>query len=243
MFDCNVCSSNDKNYISLCYAQAKQTDLSGLCFTEHVVFPLESEKCRKLTHKSLEILSGAIVPFEYETHSRLALEILSRSYDYVVNSVLTVEGNDIRSLEYYSARSRAEAYEKYLLKVFDSLDAAFDFSCLGSIAAPGKYAYYPSPALCYREFPDLFDSILMRTAYCGKGLELDASLLGEKSLFDKNILARFREFGGEIVTIGSNASNPKFVGNNFALAKQMLESCGFSYYTVFRNKLPEMHKI
>ena len=83
----------------------------------------------------------------------------------------------------------------------------------------------------------------MRTAFCGKGLELDTSLLGEKALFDKNILKRFREFGGEIVTLGSYSNNPKFIGNNFAEAKELLKECGFSFVAVFKNKVPEMCKI
>ena len=48
--------------------------------------------------------------------------------------------------------------------------------------------------------------------------------------------------GGEIITIGSDAHTPEGIANGFNRAAEVLSECGFKYYTIFENRLPEFKR-
>ena len=58
-----------------------------------------------------------------------------------------------------------------------------------------------------------------------------------------DIIKRYRELGGEIITIGSDAHTPENIARGFDRAAEVLSACGFKYYTTFENRMPEFHKI
>ena len=58
-----------------------------------------------------------------------------------------------------------------------------------------------------------------------------------------NIIRRYRDLGGEIITIGADAHTPDKIGYAFDKAADVLRECGFSYYAVFKNRRPVFHKL
>ena len=85
----------------------------------------------------------------------------------------------------------------------------------------------------------LFRSLLIRL---GKGIELNTAGykygLGHPNPCE-DILKRYRALGGEIITTGSDAHKPEHMAYCFDRLGSLLKSCGFSHYTVFRNRKPE----
>ena len=59
----------------------------------------------------------------------------------------------------------------------------------------------------------------------------------------EGIIARYRKLGGELVTIGADAHAPEHVAYDFQKVSDILKSAGFSYYTVFSDRKPEMKKL
>ena len=53
-----------------------------------------------------------------------------------------------------------------------------------------------------------------------------------------DVLKRYRELGGEIITIGADAHKPEHIAYDFAKAEEILKSCGFKYYTEFFEQKP-----
>ena len=45
--------------------------------------------------------------------------------------------------------------------------------------------------------------------------------------------------GGEIITVGSDAHQPEHIGYDFQKVSGILKSCGFDYYTIFKDRKPE----
>ena len=82
----------------------------------------------------------------------------------------------------------------------------------------------------------------MRRNYHGKGIEVNTAGL-KYGMNDPNphhdIIKRYLELGGEIITIGSDAHAPEKIGYDFDRAAQVLKECGFEYYTVFKERKPE----
>ena len=75
----------------------------------------------------------------------------------------------------------------------------------------------------------------------GKGLELNTAGWKYGLPFahpHQDVLKRYKELGGEIITIGSDGHRPEHVAYDFHKVKDYLEACGFKYYTEFRQRKP-----
>ena len=59
----------------------------------------------------------------------------------------------------------------------------------------------------------------------------------------EDILKRYRELGGEIVTIGSDAHAPERIAADFDRACSILKKCGFRYHAIFRKRKPTFELI
>ena len=53
-----------------------------------------------------------------------------------------------------------------------------------------------------------------------------------------DILKRYRELGGEIITIGADAHTPEHVAYSFDQVPSILSEAGFRYYSVFKERKP-----
>ena len=58
-----------------------------------------------------------------------------------------------------------------------------------------------------------------------------------------DVLKRYRELGGEMVTVGADGHRPEHVAWDFDRAGGLLKSCGFRYYTEFTGRRPSFVKI
>ena len=76
----------------------------------------------------------------------------------------------------------------------------------------------------------------------GKGIELNTAGfkygLGHPNPTE-SILKRYRELGGEIITIGADAHAPEHVAYDFDKVPAILKAAGFRYYTVFELRKPK----
>ena len=59
----------------------------------------------------------------------------------------------------------------------------------------------------------------------------------------RDVFVRYRELGGELVTLGSDAHSPETVGICFDMAGEMLKDCGFKYYAAYRGRNAEMIRL
>ena len=60
---------------------------------------------------------------------------------------------------------------------------------------------------------------------------------------DAKWLRLYHELGGEIITIGTDAHTPEFVGIRARETQELLKSCGLDYVCTFEKKKPVFHKI
>ena len=60
---------------------------------------------------------------------------------------------------------------------------------------------------------------------------------------DISILRRYRELGGELITIGSDAHQPEHMAWEFDHVPAILHMAGFHHYVVFKGKKPMFYDI
>ena len=103
----------------------------------------------------------------------------------------------------------------------------------------------PSPRpVPYDEHRELIDEILRTLAEKGKGLELNTSGLDRCGgyLPTADYFRRFKELGGEIVTVGSDAHQCVRVGQYSKEACELLGDI-FGYVCTFEGRKPVFHKV
>jgi DNA-binding transcriptional regulator YhcF (GntR family) len=109
----------------------------------------------------------------------------------------------------------------------------------------GKTTSHHAPrCVPFEEHRELIDEILKTVAQKGKGLEMNTSGVDRCGGFlpTEDYFRRFKEFGGEIVTIGSDAHTASRVGQYSFEACAILKDI-FGYVCTFQDRKPIFHKL
>ena len=151
--------------------------------------------------------------------------------DITINSVHTVEYEDCYLKSYFDKRTKHAAYEAYLKAVRESLDCPYHYDSVGHIGYVVRKSVYPDKNLYYADHADLIDDILKTIIAKGKALEINSQSKGTAYDFlpTKEILLRYKELGGELLTFGSDAHLLERLGEKFSLVADYLKSIGFKY--------------
>ena len=76
----------------------------------------------------------------------------------------------------------------------------------------------------------------------GIGLELNTNRGGDP-LPSAKILQLYRQMGGEVVTIGSDAHVPEHIGMAVPDCQQLLRDTGWRYFATFEQGTPIFHRL
>ena len=98
----------------------------------------------------------------------------------------------------------------------------------------------------FRDYGDLVEMIFKKIIPEGKGIELNTSSFKYNmrcTCPSEEILRMYRQMGGEIIVIGSDAHTPDRITDHFDYASEYLKSLGFRYLSTFRHKKPSFVKL
>lgn len=156
------------------------------------------------------------------------------SPDFIVNSVHTVDGQDCWFADYFEGKTKEQAYRAYLEAVLKSLSASYRYDIVAHLGYCSRNAKYPDPKLRYEDFKDVIDEILNTVVQKGKILEVNSSSRGAGSSFlpDTDILARYFELGGRLISFGSDAHSTDRICDKRGEVVDALAKIGFKYVTV-----------
>lgn len=156
--------------------------------------------------------------------------------DYILNSIHTVDGVESYGADYFVGKTKKESYGAYLEKVLKSLDAKYDYDTVSHIGYVRKSSPYSDPSITMAEFGDLIDEILKKIVRKDKTIEINSNIKTKDFMPTAEIIRRYRELGGENLTFSSDAHLVGRVGEMYDVAKEMAKSCGFRYWTVYRER-------
>lgn len=163
--------------------------------------------------------------------------------DYVIGSSHFIDGFDVYDRNYYAGRSEHDSYLRYFESTLARIQAMDCFDSLGHLDYIIRYG--PDKNTNYRpaDYMDVIDEILHVLIQKGKALECNTAGfkygLGHPHPYEE-ILSRYHEIGGELLTVGSDGHRPHEVGGCFEQTGEILKACGFRFYTVYHNRKPEM---
>ncbi len=136
---------------------------------------------------------------------------------------------------------RANSVLEDYIRQMEELVEVGTFDVLGHIIYPLRY-FSPDFHLTLDPWQDRLDEILRQVIHSGKGIELNTTQ-GTTVRQWLPLLTRYRELGGEILTLGSDAHRPQFIGAGFQEAAQMLQHLGYRYVCTYRQRKPQFHSI
>ena len=168
--------------------------------------------------------------------------------DFVITSVHRVSdrlgGVDQCFTDAFTQEKLPDLLEDYFGEVLATVRWG-RFSVLGHLTLPDRYAQRRGglPPVDFTPYREQIDQILRLLVETGRGLELNTDRGSPPIMPQKDILARYRELGGEIITVGSDAHTPEYVGAGIPEGRALLRELGFRYVCTFRALEPVFHKL
>ncbi|WP_049728084.1 histidinol-phosphatase HisJ family protein [Dorea sp. D27] len=165
----------------------------------------------------------------------------SYPFDFVIGSVHCVDAADPATGKLFEGRTDEEAYRIAFEEILKDIRSCKDYDVLGHLDYVVRYGAGREKAYVYHAFADIIDEILRTLIAGGKGLELNTAGLKYGLPFahpHPDVLRRYRELGGEMVTVGADGHCPQHIAYDFQKAGDILKSCGFTYYTEFSGRKP-----
>jgi histidinol-phosphatase (PHP family) len=236
-------------------AQAQAVGLGGITFTDHIEFAyseddggvdklfdnkkrLQELQTLQKQYPDFQVLSGLEIGFQPNIMEEVEHFIAQYPVDCIINSVHRIDGIRLSPSTFYE-QSKEQAYTRYLLKIEESITEFNNFDIVGHIGYICRYATYADKALRYAEFSELLDRILKHIIAKGKALEINTAGLSLNLGFthpEYGILKRYKELGGTLITLGSDAHRAARVGDHFNMVIPELIKLGFTQVCYVKNR-------
>lgn len=237
---------------------AKAAGLKEICFTDHLdydplgkmgILAFDTDRYNAeydtLEVPGLKIRRGMEFGMTADNRAQFQADLGRRPFDFVLGSVHFVDDLDVYYPEYWQGKSVFQAERRYLEATLECVHVHDDFDVLAHLTYIAKTHCHPAPRpVPFDAHRELIDEILRILAAKGKGLEMNTSGVDRCGGFlpTADYFRRFKELGGEIVTVGSDSHTCSRVG------QYTFDACGilaeiFGYVCTFESRQPVFHKL
>lgn len=232
--------------------------LKGIAYTDHIdidypdpsydfTFDIAARtkslnQLQKQYEGRLSIINGVEIGIQPSVIKQSNEFVTKGNFDFVICAVHSVDHYSLcMSSKFFEGKSKKKAYRRYLEAVYDSVTHFDDFDIVGHIGYVRRYGPYEDRSMPYAEFSDIIDMILKRVIDDGRGIEVNTSgyayNLGSP-IPDFDIIERYKELGGKIITIGSDAHDPKCIGARFLDTLKRVHRIGFKSVAYYEQRKP-----
>ncbi len=265
-FDSHMHSANSHDAFepvtALCHSAIEQ-GLLGICITDHCECNfyeklgcgarikqsmLDAQQAREEFAGKLVISRGVELGQALENEAAAREVLALADYDFVLGSLHNNLGQtDFFYLNYSDpAIVVRDLMQQHYIEL-QQLAASEYCDVLAHLTYPLRYIWgkHRIPVRM-EDYQELIDEVLRTAAQTGKGMEINTSGLRQGmgiTLPSVKYIKRFREFGGEIVTIGSDAHRSEHVGFALDAGMEVLKEAGFKYVSFFRERKPVMFRL
>ena len=251
-------SSDSKEPMESMIQKAIDSGFTRICITDHMDFDYPAQynlpfvfdpaeyankitELRKRYQDQINLLMGIECGIKPDLHERYH-ELLSQyEFDFVIASSHLVDNMDVYYPEYWKGISEEEGYKKYFESILKNINHFDNFDVYGHLDYVVRYGPSKGKDFKVELYRELFEEILKKIISMGKGIEVNTA--GYKYGLCRphptpEILKLYKELGGNILTIGSDAHKTEHLAYDFEKARLLLLNLGFTRYTVFENRKP-----
>ncbi len=254
-------SSDSKTPLEENIKKAVELGLSEIAVTDHIDFDYpdpdypflfdytpyrnEIERLKEKYKGKITIRTGVEIGVQPHVLNEIE-EFLKNDFDFVIASSHVVNKCDLCTNDLFEGKTKFMAYLAYFADVLNNVKTCDFFNVYGHIDFINRYGNYEDKKMIYSDYKFITDEILKTLIEKGKGIEINTSgfrygLGHTHPQFE--LVKRYKELGGEIITVGSDAHLPKDICADFDKAYDMLREAGFEYLTLFCGKRAKFVKI
>lgn len=265
IFDSHVHSENSfdgcDSVIELC-KEAIKNNIDGFCITDHLEVQEYNEEYEESITKSHKDIKKASELFKDKINIRTGIElgqplqdiktaeIILEKFpcDFIIGSMHNVKNErDFYFMDKYDFEYKLdELLIKYYEEYYDMVKWG-KFDIIGHITYPLRYIEGNfNIKVDMNKYNNIIFEMLKLAISKNIGIEINVS--GFRQAYGKQFpnfehIKAYRDFGGEIITVGSDSHNRYDIGKNFKEAREILLEAGFKYYCYFENRKPKSIKI
>lgn len=236
---------------------AAAAGLREICFTDHLDYDPRgllkldfdtqayNAAYDDLRIPGLTIRRGAEFGMLRDNAETLKKDLQRRQFDFIIGSCHFTEDLDIYFPPFWKGKTMDQAEQLYLEEILACVQAHEDFDVLGHLTYISKAQSNPTHRpVEYARYRELVDEILRTLAQKDKGIEVNTSGVDVCGVFLPGVeyLRRFKELGGRIVTVGSDAHDAKRPGQYCHEAAEMVREV-FGWVCTFAARQPIFHRL
>ena len=257
LVDCHLHSRHscdcDTPLIALC-ERALPLGLSHLCPTEHVDFDPQDpcygyfdyqaysrdiNTCQEQFAGRIILLKGIEIDYQARFDTEIRTFLARHTFDFVIGSVHYADGLYIKDalLKAYDSDT---AYRRYFKAVRQAANSGL-FDVIGHLDLLKRHAVPRWGAFDPRRYADEIEAILQAAIERGTGLEINTSGLRQapaETFPGPETLRRYRELGGETISLGSDAHHEKNLAQDIRHGLALAQTAGFKAITIFKQRQP-----
>lgn len=238
----NFSFDSQESIENICKA-AEKVGLTEICMTEHFSmnennvsygflnfenYYKEICKYNNAENNNVKIKIGLEIGEGHLRINEINEYLRNKNIDFIIGSVHRI--NDIGIVKYIEINKIEKVYEDYFLELYKLADNG-EYDVLGHLDIVQRYAWTKYGSYDYNRYIDFIDNIFKKVIERGKGIEINTSILKSYNDFmpKLEVIKRYKELGGEIITVGSDAHKSDRVGEGILLAYELLREVGFKY--------------
>lgn len=243
------------------FVNAKKYNVDEITFTEHYdiyegiktnLKILDVEKYYKKYNILKEMYDfkfnfGIEIGLQPDFSKQIKEMVSKYPFDFIIGSShITCKKDMAMDKSFFEGLTRREAYLKYFNEVLENIKTYSEFDVYGQLDYVVRYGGYIDKKIEYAEFREILDAILENIIKKDKGIEINTSGIryGLNSVHPNiDIIRRYKELGGKIITIGSDAHKVDNLAQDFDIVCDILEYLKINEIALYHKRNPEFIKI
>jgi histidinol-phosphatase (PHP family) len=262
LVDCHFHSRHsgdgEASLIAFCQ-QAMHLGLSYICPTEHADFDpqdncygylnveaysRELAACRGRFDGQITVLQGVEVDYQPRFGAKIKDFLAQHTFDFIIGSTHYVEGLFVANA-FLDAHDPETACRRYFEAVRQTAASGL-FDVVGHLDLIKRHAIRRWGSFDRHRYAGEIEMVLQAALETGTGLEINTSGLrgGAAETFPGlETLCRYRELGGQVLTLGSDAHCVADLGKNIHDGLSLAQAAGFETIAVFVAREPRWLEI
>lgn len=189
---------------------------------------------REKYSNQIQILKGIELGLMKGTKTQCQNLIASNAFDFVIGSCHIVDNMDPYYSDFWKDRTDREAFELYFSTLLEGLKMFNNIDTLGHMDYVVRYSPNKDNNYSVADYRDVIDKILKYIISKDIKLEINTANLAKGFHFPNphtDIIKRYKELGGEYITVGSDAHKASDIGYGFDTVKDIVDKFGLNIFT------------
>lgn len=226
-----------------------------ICFTDHIDYGAPFCFCCDCVNYSKDIFyfqekyKDKInikfgMEFGAQAHHKDYFQNIFNKYpfDFIILSFHLIDDKDLWDGSFQKNKPQAQFNREYYEEIYKTINVYNDYSVLGHLDLIRRYDSFGEYPFKYSK--DILEMILRQVISQNKGIELNTSSFRYKLkdlMPSVDILKFYKELGGQIITIGSDAHHISHFGYKIKEMREFLKTLGYKYFATFDKMEPKFH--